>query len=568
MRAKRAGPCRAGGLDRRDLAWGLGILAAALVLRLGYIRFYRFDSDEPQHLHVIWGWAHGLVQYRDVFDNHAPLFHLLLAPLVRGLGDRPDLLLWMRLAMVPLFLLTLWVTYRIGRRLFSARVGWWAAIVTGLFVPFFAGSVELRADDLWALLWVAVVDLWVTGPLSPLRAGLAGLLLGAAFAVSLKTTALVAAAALGYLAAWLASPRSRRPGLGAPLPWGSVGALAAGCAAVPALVVGWFWRLGALPDMYYGVIAHNLVGGMDGAGLPWRPWAFAPTVVAITLWMKRRLRIRGEQDRRALPRAFVTLSAWIYVILILTLWPLVTQQDFLPVWPLLILPLAGRLDRPAAVPGLRRRVPGLLAVLAAAELLWVGAYPPWEDRTAHRRAAWQAVLDLTGPDELVMDRKGELVFRQRATYWVFERITRTRVDRGTIRPDIPADLVGQRVLVADNDLHGLPKRARTFIRRNYMPVGPLRVAGLELPAPRGPAGEVRFRVEIPARYRVVTPGGEAGGWLDGAAYTGARYLDAGWHRFRPDRSAARWVVVWARAVDRGYGPFRASPGQATVAGSP
>ncbi|MFP5248032.1 MAG: hypothetical protein ACLGH0_15160, partial [Thermoanaerobaculia bacterium] len=54
----------------------------AVVLRLlAYFR-YRFDSDEQQHLHVAWGWTAGLVQYRDLFDNHAPLFHILMAPLL------------------------------------------------------------------------------------------------------------------------------------------------------------------------------------------------------------------------------------------------------------------------------------------------------------------------------------------------------------------------------------------------------------------------------------------------------------------------------------------------------
>ena len=31
---------------------------------------FRFDSDESQHLHVIWSWMRGLVQYRDIFDKN------------------------------------------------------------------------------------------------------------------------------------------------------------------------------------------------------------------------------------------------------------------------------------------------------------------------------------------------------------------------------------------------------------------------------------------------------------------------------------------------------------------
>jgi hypothetical protein len=47
---------------------------------------YRFNSDEPQHLHVIWAWTHGMVQYRDVFDNHMPLFQIMCAPILGMLG--------------------------------------------------------------------------------------------------------------------------------------------------------------------------------------------------------------------------------------------------------------------------------------------------------------------------------------------------------------------------------------------------------------------------------------------------------------------------------------------------
>ena len=61
----------------------MGLLfTLALCLRVVYVFHHGFDSDESQHLHVAWAWTQGLLPYRDVFDNHAPLFHLLHAPLV------------------------------------------------------------------------------------------------------------------------------------------------------------------------------------------------------------------------------------------------------------------------------------------------------------------------------------------------------------------------------------------------------------------------------------------------------------------------------------------------------
>src|SRR5258708_11531830 len=84
------------------------IIGVGLVLRLLYIWHYRIDSDEPQHLHVVWAWTRGLLPYRDVFDNHSPLFQALYAPLFYLLGVRADILLPMRVAELPLFAATIY----------------------------------------------------------------------------------------------------------------------------------------------------------------------------------------------------------------------------------------------------------------------------------------------------------------------------------------------------------------------------------------------------------------------------------------------------------------------------
>src|SRR6185369_1145118 len=112
------------------------VAAAALALRaLAFFRF-RFDSDEPQHLHVAWGWTAGLVQYRDYFDNHAPLFHILSAPLLAALGERATILFYMRAAMIPLFLAVLTGTFFIAERLYSRRIALWATVLLSLLPPF------------------------------------------------------------------------------------------------------------------------------------------------------------------------------------------------------------------------------------------------------------------------------------------------------------------------------------------------------------------------------------------------------------------------------------------------
>src|SRR5260370_8921907 len=98
---------------------GIAVLSF-FVHALAYFRF-RFDSDEPQHLHVTWGWTAGLLQYRDLFDNHAPLFHILTAPMLKVVGERPDVLLYMRAPMVFLFALVIAATYIVARSRYPER---------------------------------------------------------------------------------------------------------------------------------------------------------------------------------------------------------------------------------------------------------------------------------------------------------------------------------------------------------------------------------------------------------------------------------------------------------------
>jgi len=56
------------------------LAASVVVLRILAIFNLHVDSDESQHAHVIWGWTTGRLQYRDLFDNHMPLFQMAYAP--------------------------------------------------------------------------------------------------------------------------------------------------------------------------------------------------------------------------------------------------------------------------------------------------------------------------------------------------------------------------------------------------------------------------------------------------------------------------------------------------------
>jgi 4-amino-4-deoxy-L-arabinose transferase-like glycosyltransferase len=222
----------------------LAVLSAALRW-IAYFH-YRFDSDEPQHLHVAWGWTAGLLQYRDVFDNHAPLFHMLTAPILAWLGERADILLYMRAPILPLFAIVVAATYILGRRLYSARVGAWAALLLSLFPSFFLKSLEYRTDNLWNAFWFLALLLLTGGPLTPLRSFFTGLLLGCAMATSMKTTVLILTLAVSALVTWWPRLNMR-----------VVFAVLAGAAIVPAVIAAYFYSRGALSNLVYCVFDFN-----------------------------------------------------------------------------------------------------------------------------------------------------------------------------------------------------------------------------------------------------------------------------------------------------------------------
>ena len=164
----------------------LSLFVVLVALKILNLLHHRFDSDEPQHLHVIWSWTQGLVQYRDIFDNHMPLFHIMLAPIAGLIGERATILYWMRFALLPLYFVSAWCTYRIGTQLFSRRVGVWSLIAVGFYPSYHFSSLEFRADNLWALFWLLSLTVLLATAINVRRALVAGLLLGLSFCVSMK----------------------------------------------------------------------------------------------------------------------------------------------------------------------------------------------------------------------------------------------------------------------------------------------------------------------------------------------------------------------------------------------
>ena len=545
-----------------QIGWSV-LFAGLFVLRIVYARNLRIGSDELQHLHVVWGWSRGLWQYRDVFDNHTPLFQMFCAPFFALLGERADALIPMRFGMIAFYAWSLASTYFIGARLFDRRTGRWAALAAGAWVPFFETMTEFRTDGPWAALWLAVMLVFIGGPLSVRRALGSGLLLGTAFAVSMKTVLLTAALALAALIVWILARRNDRS-LDSKWFVSRVAAVVTGVSVVPGILAIFFLTHGAWKPLYYCVFQHNVVPGLghwrdNGLGaIGLRPLAFPVVFIVLLAFALRNFRQPTADASLRSRRLLVLLAAGLYGGALYSYWPLVTQQDWAPVAPIgvvmlsaVILWLSARRQNP------RLQIGGtaVLAVLVLSSLGWmIKKHDPTQFRARTRIASIAAVLKLTRPDEFVMDAKGEMLFRKRAFYDVLEQVTKARMAGGLIRDDIIPRLIETRAPVVT--LNRLPEKDIQFVTANYLELSPgehgLRVLGKQLASSQ--PGAFDFDVAIPANYEFAGDHKPLDGTLDGKPFASGDFIEAGRHRFATAQAAQSVFLFWKRAADAGYEP--------------
>jgi hypothetical protein len=232
--------------------------------------------------------------------------------------------------------------------------------------------------------------------------------------------------------------------------------------------------------------------------------------------------------------------------------PLLDKQDVLPLVPMLAPFVAALLVR------WTNRTTGPIAVGAVVLLeltLTLHNGRPWRDDAEQYAQELHTLLQLSRPTEYVMDDKAESIFRQRPSYWVLENVTLHRLGDGSIRDDIAAQLVADRVGV------GVFERERgsdfDFVQRNYVAIAPhVDVAGKLLGAAR--AGDrLDFDIAVPNRYAILSNSGAVAGTLDGERYTAPRELAAGPHEIVPQQDGV-WALETARAAALGYTPLIAA----------
>ena len=349
----------------------LSIIGLLLVVRCVAVFRLGADSDEPQHLHMIYGWLAGELPYRDRFDNHTPLLYLMFLPLAALAGETPQIVLLARLAEFPISLATLGLIYLIARHLADKEVSLWTLATTLAWGDWSLKSVEFRPDVLWSFCWFLAI--WVlarqSGRLRIKTGFLVGVLLGVALCASIKTTFLVPALVLGWIAAWLicADLRQANP-LGKSLCVVSAGG--AGLLIAPSLFFGWFLSQGiTVATLKFCLFEANRAD--------FEPIRILMSVLLVPLvlwlaWMMMRRDIPGGS-------VAIFLGAAIYTVALIGFSPELRKQSLLPAYPLLILFVW------LGVAGfLRRRKPGVLAraglaVCAVASIHLMVEARLWED---------------------------------------------------------------------------------------------------------------------------------------------------------------------------------------------
>jgi hypothetical protein len=516
------------------------LCAFLLLVRLIAVFRFQHDIDESQNLHVVYGWLSGELPYRDRFDNHAPLFAWMFAPLAWLVGEDANVVIFARLALLPFGLGALVVVFLISKRVADRETAWWTVAICLALSDWSLKSLEFRPDVIWALLWFAALWVIVRNIERPgaRTAVVLGLLLGLALTASIKTTLLVPALALACLAGVFLSPVLKRQLSG--YRWIGFGwVVFVGFLVPPALGIGALLIAGTtLEQIRFCLFEVNQA--------PLELWRLVGGGVVFLLalgsaaWMFRR------DDARRAAVGILLLTAGTYLALLLALAPELRKQTFLVVYPLVIL-LALHFSKSAgALLPAWRLVVSVVCVAAIGHLMVEAAL--WRDGMHDQRRLLSRTLALTDQGEMLLDGRGETVFADRPVYLAFVAVTTAAVeDRNLDSPDMSA-LTRHPTAVAIGDLDGLPRDVRNYLKENFLlgDDGLLRVSG-RLLEPSWEDGRwiERINVELPGSY-VVIKDDEIVGHLD-VKEPGLQIMD-----FGTDRS--RRFLIWRDAWSDGFRP--------------
>ena len=355
--------------------------------------------------------------------------------------------------------------------------------------------------------------------------------------------------------------------------WGQIlGALAgffATALIVPATIMAAFALYGIWPQFRYWVFDNNIVPGVRNHPV-WWVIIFAVGFPLVILGARRIVTATPNSVVGA-RRSFVFVTAGFFITALVSFWPFLSRQDYLPFYPLAFVIGTGAVltawDRWTQHGDIAKiwRVMPIPALFGVCELLIaLLVHPFWINKAKLESDLLRATLKLTEPGDFVFDRRGETVFRQRCFYPIIETFTKERIRRGLMVDDTIQRCIDTRTCVAilPDDM---PLATFRFLEQNYLPIGNrLRVAGIRLHSSTDEK-HFDFEIVIPASYKIIARDtSTVMGVLDGERYEGKeRFLSPGIHTFVQTSAGANLIVFWAQAVDRNFRPIdsSSSPGK-------
>ncbi len=545
------------------------LLFALITFKLLYVYALPVNSDEPQHLHLSWGWANGLVQYKDMFDNHTPLFHLFMTPFLEFFGERADIINVMRFLMLPFWLGILLIIYNLVRKLDSLSSAVLSTLVLAFTPGFMLVSTEYRADIPWVFLWVLLVWYVCVYPMTRKRLVTAGLIGGIMAMTSMKGVLMVPTLCLAWIIPALANRsygRSRLniEGLKRFFLFGI------SCALPCFLIFLLMSILGAWDAMIYCLFQHSTVP-LDEISEP-----LLPSLLRLTLGVTglgAAFLAGREKGNRPLAKSWFLATASLYYLVVHFLFPVVERQTQLSYYAIGIpaIMLSLNVYKDMLLSSIKTKWSSVhfekvvFFVCIALLVVCVTKAPPWRFSSLKMQDLLTEVITLTEEDDLILDQKGESVYRRRSHYFVLETFTLERMMLELIPQTAWSELIEKEVPIVVNDNvkevfgqdYGFFHWTRMFIKYNYHEVGYVSVAGKYLVSEEADdQGRIPFKVEVPAEYVFISPKGIVTGYLNEELYEGETiYLESGDYTFTPnDMRSLPIIFIWERAYREGYLP--------------
>ena len=462
----------------------------SMVLRVALTLNREVDIDEFQHLHAAWMVSQHYVLYRDVWENHTPLFYYLLVPLFRYCREGPGLVLLARVIASFAGLGLLLLTYVLARIDHDKLTSYLAVIILSYMVIFAEKSIQVRPDQFLIILWLTSLWISIRAFSEKQRLGFfaAGLLLGIAFLFSQKALLPYAALSFTFLVCSYVR-RSQRAFLRFLKIQSSY---TLGFLIPVAACLAFFYHSGTLKEMITSTVLESFTYPNNYRPfylLALRNISFFLLALAGVLMHLEHLR---KSSAAVCANHYVLLIPGLFLLLVF----LFVQTAPYPQSALLFAPLLAIYGAEAfrkSMDGIlllqrsretrRKKLrlnPGALlpftAALAAGLVIpcaiLILREHPFSNTNAAQFRTMEYVLNHTHSNDVVFDGESAYVFRPQAYFYgsLFHAIV-WRIQRGEIKQDIPESLTRTncRVVIYDERVVTLPQPVQLFLKANYAP---------------------------------------------------------------------------------------------------